>query len=337
MLHKSQRLDPETLPWLALFRAHLYTSMGDLRAVDRAELAAATGFTGLHGEIAARHGVLVLDNAGLDEAQLRIVLGLLDRVPGDLHGVDHISVFRLLGNPRGSDGSRFTSRLGWSLGVNISPVSLDHLGNQFPDDHAPVPVPVFASILHHELNHGVDHHVVDPNEGREQRKLDLIARAWGDSQQYLRSMFGPDFFMTYPQEFFASIASQYLSDSFETLRLALRRFQDGWSEPANQFLFFAEVYSRGGDWTPFYSLDPAGAYSVGTAPVGRNEHGHIDRITWQGRDYRFGRDAEGNVIDVMLPPPPAPGGGLQTLPNGKIKKGRGRPPAHRGGRGKSRR
>jgi hypothetical protein len=298
VLHKTQTIDNAEQPWLALFRAQLYTVMGDLRAVDRTELAAATGFTGAHQEIAARHGILVLDNGGLDPGQLQVIRDLLDRVPSDLLDLDQISVFHSLGNPVGPDGKRFTRRLGASPGVNIAPVPLDILANQFPSDRPPVPVPTFASILHHELNHSVDRVAVRSDPTRQDRKLDLIARAWGTSLQYLRSMFGPDFFMTHPQEFFASIANEYFSDSLATLQLGLGRFESGWLEPINQFLFFAEVYSRGGSSTLFYELDADGSYRVERAPVGRDEHGHIDRISWHGIDYEFRRDAEGNVIDI---------------------------------------
>jgi hypothetical protein len=109
-------------------------------------------------------------------------------------------------------------------------------------------------------------------------------------------MFEHGFFVRYPQEFFASIANSYFSDSFQTLALAVHRFEEGSSEPINQFLFFAEVYSRGRDTVPFIVQTADCEFGLHPIPVGRDERGRIDRIELPGSTLRFQLDEDGNVL-----------------------------------------
>ncbi len=104
------------------------------------------------------------------------------------------------------------------------------------------------------------------------------------------------FFQEAPQEFFASISNQYFSHSEHTLRLGIERLNQGIAEPLNQFLFFAEVYSLGGDFTLFYALDTEGNLTRTEVPAVRDSQGRIVELHTEGTLYTFQLDAEGHVV-----------------------------------------
>jgi hypothetical protein len=109
-------------------------------------------------------------------------------------------------------------------------------------------------------------------------------------------MFPDCTFVSAPQEFFASISNQWFADSEKTVELGLVRFDAGYLDPINQALFFAEVYSLGGDSTFSYHITPAGNISRQTVPLSRDEHGHINELVMGGLRYSFERDEAGNVV-----------------------------------------
>ncbi len=294
VLRRQARVDVEARPHLALLRAQLHKNLQDLlRPFDRERFIADTGLAGAYAELLRNHGVLVLDDDGLDERQRRAVQELLALIPPALHRTAHISVYDLLGNGRGSE----TVQLVGSRGVNIASLPIAaHADNGFPGDVEAVAVPSFCSVLQHELNHMVDHHAVSGNAKHRARRDALIARAGDDPEQYLRSMLAPGYFVRYPQEFFASISNAYFSDSFQTLLLAVERFEAGAREPLNQFLFFADVYSEGRDETLFVRQTNDCEFSLHAVPIGRDERGHIDRIRLPDTTLRFTLDESGHVI-----------------------------------------
>jgi hypothetical protein len=326
VLGGTHAIDPEREPWVALLRAQLHKGMRDLEAVDASRLVADLAWEGPYVDLLLSHGVLLFDNRGLDARQIEVLDELLDRIPEELFGLAYISVFDTLGTPAQIEVYRFPT-LGASPGVNVSAIAVDAaLQNQFPSDVAPYSVPVFCSILQHELNHDVDRVAIESDPELQHRKLELIGQAGDlDSSNYLRSMFPPDTFVRAPQELFASIANQYFADSVHTLRLGLQRLEQGWREPIHQFLFFAEVYSLGGETTRFYELDVEGNYTSTSVPIGRDAWGHIDRLWWEGLEYRFLLDPAGNVIEFGHTPPlvveiPVGSGGddLREFESGKV-------------------
>jgi hypothetical protein len=295
VLRQQVTLDLARQPKLAAIRAQLYKNLQDLLVpFDPERFIADAGFQGDYAELVRNHGVLVLDNNGLDPRQRRAIRDLLALIHPTLHRTYHITVHDLLGN---RVGERVEMPLAGSPGVNLFafPVG-SHAGNDFPTDIDPIPVQGFCSLLQHELNHMVDGYAISGVPSRSRRRDQLIRQAGSEPMRYLRSMFEPGFFVANPQEFFASIANEYFSDSFHTLLLAVERFEAGWSEPINQFLFFADVYSRGGDTAPFVVQDAECEYSFHSIPVGRDERGRIDRIRLPGSTLQFQLDAEGNVV-----------------------------------------
>lgn len=137
------------------------------------------------------------------------------------------------------------------------------------------------------------------------RRRALIDSAGRNSMNYLRSMFQDGIFVDYPQEFFASIANQWFTDSAKTLELGLVRLAAGYPDPINQAVFFADVYSRSGDHTFFYTTDTSGTIRRRTVPLTRNFEGHIMSLFFSGIRYEFTVDDDGNVLDwteVVVPP-----------------------------------
>lgn len=294
LLRKEATIDNAADPRLAAIRAQLYKNLQDLLVpFDPERFVVDAGFRGDYAELVRNHGVLVLDNNGLDSRQLRAIRELLALIPPDLHRTRHISVHDLLGNWEGQVIVPLTG----GLGVNLFDISVgSHLSNQFPADVDPLLVSGFCTVLQHELNHAVDASTVAKAPALSRRRDELIARAGSNPQQYLRSMLEPGYFVKHPQEFFASIASSYFSDSFQTLALAMRRLETGYVEPLNQFLFFAEVYSRGRDGAPFVVQDADCEFALHPIPVGRDERGRIVRLELPDSTLRFELDEGGNVL-----------------------------------------
>lgn len=296
VLRGSVTIDIVAQPWIAPIKARIYKTMRDIKPFNVEEFIADTGFWGEYAKIVRGHGLLVLDNNGFDSAQIGVINDLLNKVPAGLHNTTSISQHDLLGNITDSNYTIWMNFDG-SSGVNIFKDKLNVLENQFPSDISPIEVPIFNSALQHEINHIVDGFYIENNPLLKNRKAELIARAGTTTMQYLRSMIPAGYFVDAPQEFFASISNQYLSDSFHTLELGLQRFDNGYKEPINQFLFFTDVYSKKGTTTPFYKLDKSGNYTVTNIALARNNKGQIISLTVGNKKYSFELDQNGNILN----------------------------------------
>ncbi len=296
VLRADVTLDVGARPKLAALRAQLFKILRDLpRPFDAEAFVAAAGFVGIHAEIVRRHGVLVLDNNGFDLPQLDAIQQVLTAIPAELHRLTHISQHDLLGNVA---GDRPEIDLRGSVGVNLfaTPVYAA-FENPFPPDVEPRRMRTFCGVLQHEVAHAVDELAISTNPTLSGRRDALIARAGrADPLQYLRSMFPPEFFQGAPQELFASISNQYLTDSAHTLALAQARLAEGRSAPLDQLLFFADVYSRGRDSTLFFVQDEQCNYSAYEVRIRRDAKGRIERILLPGGDAAFQLDRDGFVV-----------------------------------------
>jgi hypothetical protein len=195
--------------------------------------------------------------------------------------------------------------------------------DQFTGDPAmSYSIPIFCSAMTHELNHTVEGYfgktlggvavppVPTPRTtmlaAREQA---LIEQAGSDELQYLRQ--GNFFVPTGRVEFFASMSSQFVSNTQRMLDLAVKRFGKEKKEPINQFVFFAEVYSNGGLKVPFYLMNPSTCgltvqtmtltrslfgYENGK-PVATNS-GFITGLLIGKEKYTFRVDVQGNVTSI---------------------------------------
>ncbi len=251
-------------------------------------------------KIFERSGVLLMDNSMLDDRQLEYINNFFGQLPPELHNMLHnmhgISVTDFLG-PHRFDVNAFFAGAGGS--VNIFGIGIGgYAENPFPDDISQAYSDGFAIVVAHEMNHVVDAYAIWPNPTLAAREIELVRHAGLDDLNFLRSMVGGAFFQQNPQEFFASIANQWFTDSARTLELGLSRFARGRPEPLNQALFFTEVYSRGSGASRFYRMDTTAHLESFDVPVHRNERGQIDQLVLEGRTYVFDRDDAGNVLAV---------------------------------------
>ena len=287
-----------TMAWIRerAYRSFINTLVyGSALTDDRKmEVATAIELTDRYLDIWKDFSVLLLDNTGLNEKQKEFIYAFLSLVPQSLHNLHSISVIDNLGTLPVSTPE--ISLGGKNDGVNIFIIDIGAVReNVFPDDVPSKFSDVFCNVVVHEVNHVVDAYYIWENF-LQNRKMDLIRAAGNTSMNYLRSMFAPDFFTNAPQEFFASISNQWFSDTFHTLELGLTRFSNGYIEPINQFLFFAEVYSLGLDQTIFYTMDTNANITKNYVPVKRDANHHMNSLDYNGTRYLFNLDDEGNVL-----------------------------------------
>jgi hypothetical protein len=305
---RSVVLSQDSMAWIRERAYYAFISSailyGDAAPQDAAE---ALGLDGRYLDIWRNFQVLVLDGGKSSEKQLDFIYRLLSLVPRELHNLRFISVRDFLGSApdarvqslAGVSGfSRLTQRLG---AVNIFGGEVGAVReNEFPEDVEPYETDVFSIVAVHEVNHVVDAYYVSRNAVLSEWKTALIKRAGNNHMNYLRSMFPDGFFLQAPQEFFASLSNQWFANTSHTLKLALARFDKGYAEPLNQFLFFAEVYSRGGNTTLFYSIDTWGNIQRREIPVLRDQKGHIIALVDREKKYMFTLGPDGAVTSYSI-------------------------------------
>ena len=296
---------------MAWIRERIYRSFmnailygNGLTSERKAEIATSLGLTGSYYDIWNDFSVLLLDNAGLNERQRTFIRDFLGLVPIELHNLHSISVIDNLGQLPHSTPE--ITLWGKDDGVNIFGSDIGAWKeNGFPDDVPAKYSDVFCLVVVHEVNHIVDAFCVSHDATLRNRKANLIGMAGNNHMNYLRSMLPDGFFVSAPQEFFASISNQWFSDSALTLRLALTRFDQGYRDPLGQFLFFAEVYSSGGDSTLFYTLDTQGNIYRSEVSILRDRNGRINAIIDGSDMYSFELDGSGNVVSYSVTQAPS--------------------------------
>lgn len=296
-LAKGPVYDPATENVMAYRRELIHRTLPDILPLTpqrKTEIAAALNLSGLYLDIWNQFSILLLDNSSLSEEQKTVVLNYMTLIPEGLHNLRSISVKDIIGP--GNENIPLNGKEG---AVNIFGISVGFCAeNGFPSDVAGHLIDCFTVVLAHEVNHNVDFFTIQPTgTALAERRDALIASAGTEPMNYLRSMFDPGFFVNAPQEFFASIANQYFANAERTLELGLTRFDNGFLDPINQLLFFAEVYSEGGSSTWFYTGDTQGEITRQAIPLQRDEQGHINELhLTENVGYHFDLDAEGDVV-----------------------------------------
>lgn len=291
--------NPLTQPYVGALKRDVTTNYAIMKPLTpelKARIASTLQIVGARLDIWNKHGLLVVDNDGLNAEQLQIIDTFLTLIPKEWRPLQAITVndfFTRTSQWRGS-----VTYIADRAAVNIFGFKPSDLSeNQFPSDIAPRYVPVFASTLAHEINHIVDNPGILNDSYFGPRRQALLKAAGIAPLHYLRSSADAGvFFTNAPQEFFASIANQWFADSEHTIRLGRQRFDGGLSHPLNQALFFAEAYARGRQATLLYSLTTQGKLTVVEAPVERNVSGRITAIITTDSVFRFTRNASGDVV-----------------------------------------
>jgi len=276
---KNVTFDIDTQPYLAIVRAQVYMNFEDavnLTPNIKNEIAQTINLTGKYLDIWNNFSVLILDNNGFNIEQLNVIQDLLSKVPVSLYKLGSITQMDLLGNPWDENHIWFATR----YSINIFDVDVGSwVGNNFPDDVLPKYADGFTIVLAHELNHIVDAYYIEGNSSLKNRKMDLLNAASNDHMNYLRSMLEDGFFQQAPQEFFASMANEYFSSSAHTLDVGIVRRKNEYMEPLKQFLFFADVYSLGENYTRFYTVDEEGNIEVRNIGLERDNNGKIKYLS----------------------------------------------------------
>ena len=261
-------------------------------------LSDAVQLSGLSRDLFLQFGLTLLDNCRLATNQLSYIYTLMSLIPPRLHHLQSISVADFLGTPPLS-----ISLNGASYAVNTfgSRITGGPIENQFPADVSPGYTKIFCGATAHEVNHVVDACTVGWSSSSllANRRSQLIRDAGSDNLNYLRSGGGDGFFVGAPQEFFASIANQWFTDAEKVFELARVRFQAGRTNPINQALFFAEVYSGGGQTTYFYSTDLDGNLSRREIPLRRDLQGRITGLQSSNVLFSFTLNERDNVTSLM--------------------------------------
>jgi hypothetical protein len=262
------------------------------------QISSTIGLTNQYKDIWENHQVMLYDNSKLDETQLKFTQDILSSIPSDINKLGGISFSDFL-------GSTFKTNIGEGLpSVNTFTFKIGtYPENQFPIDVSPGITAIFCAAMAHEINHIVDAYFVSNIEKFKSRKEQLISQAGVIGGNYLRSTVtnsNENFFVQNPQEFFASIANQWFTNSEKVLELGLIRFDNEFKEPINQFLFYADVYSIGSDSTIFYKNDLNGNFSSFKVPIKRDENGNIEGITTNNSTFDFQLDNLGNVLNYSV-------------------------------------
>lgn len=263
------------------------------------EIGISLGLRNEYLEIWEKNQVLLFDNSKLDSKQLKFAKDILNLIPKKLHNLGTISFSDYLGKTN-------TIALGNNKfgGVNTFSTPIGQFPeNQFPNDVSPGITAIFCAAMAHEINHIVDAFYISSSEKFKTRKQQLINQAGTVGLNYLRNgntTGSLDFFVNAPQEFFASIANQWFTNSEKVLELGLIRFDNDYKEPINQFLFYADVYSLGSDSTIFYKNDLNGNFSSLKVPIKRDGNGNIEGIQINNSTYDFQLDNSGNVLNYSV-------------------------------------
>jgi len=257
------------------------------------------GLNGRYLDIWNNFTILLADNTALDPNQKDYIFELFSAIQPALYNLRLMSFSSELGTaPSTSSGNVASFLAGINTGVNsFSNTIGTYPENQFPSEVPPGIADIFCSAAPHEANHIVDYFFIEGNTTLKNRKTQLIAQAGNDNLNYLRSTASAGFFVANPQEFIASIANEYFVDTKKTLDLALIRFNNGRSEPLNQFLYFANLYTaNNGNFTRFYNTDANCNFSFQQVGIGRDANNRLNQICYDDVQYSFTLNAIGNVI-----------------------------------------
>ncbi len=291
---KHTSLDSVDYPTSAWVRERAWRTWRDsvhITAMRRNAMIDTGSLRGRHADILRDHGIVILDNLSLDDAQLDHIHQLLDLIPAELHSLRSISVKSKLG-----PAPHPLSLKGIPSGVNIFGSKIRASVNPFPPDIEARPIPSFSAALAHEINHSVNAKLNKTASPLADWTSGLVADAGAPALNYLRSTVSDGFFQNAPQELIASIANQWFSDSAQTVELGLVRFDAGYPDPINQALHMANIYSLGNDQTWFYETDSEAFTTQIAVPLDRNEAGQISGIDVNGSRYAFDLDPEGRVL-----------------------------------------
>ena len=301
---RGNHLDPNTQPYRALIGLQLHITLlssKELTADRIEELNQLFGFSGMYSQIFLNHGIYIADNERMSDADLNYLNEFFSQLPAPMAPLNLLSnydYYYTTTQPKVPiDASLIRA-------VNTLSTVGGYTENSFPPDISPRYIDGFSVVVAHEVTHIIDVVYLAADAAWVERRAQLLEQAGDTDLEYLRSMIGADYFQNAPQEFLASIGNQWFTSSEHTLQLGLLRFDNGYHEPINQFLFFCELFSQGGSTVPFYTIDAEANITVEEISGERDTYGHLKRLTVGDVTYDFELDPDGNVLAWRIYPPP---------------------------------
>jgi len=301
---RGNHLDPNTQPYRALIGLQLHITLlssKELTADRIEELNQLFGFSGMYSQIFLNHGVYIADNERMSDADLNYLNEFFSQLPTPMAPLNLLSSYDYYYT---TTQPRMPIDASLIRAVNTFSTVGGDSENSFPSDISPRYIDGFSVVVAHEITHIIDAVYLAADAAWVERKAQLLEQAGDTDLEYLRSMIGADYFQNAPQEFLASIGNEWFTSSEHTLQLGLLRFDNGYHEPINQFLFFCELFSQGGSTVPFYTIDTEANITVEDISGERDTYGHLKRLTVGDVTYDFELDPDGNVLAWRIYPPP---------------------------------
>jgi hypothetical protein len=234
------------------------------------------------------YSVALVDNNCLDDTQTIRIYFAVDRIPAQMRDCWVVSVNGFFG----SDNLQMRADRN---AINIFPAKVGTWLEDGIDDGITQLSDIFSMALIHEMNHLVTAKMMPEGSVLCAKRNQLISDAGTVTLNYIRSQvvsdpdpyYGPGFFIRNPGEFFASISNSYFQDSMATFNLCCTRLNRGYVQPLKQFLFFADVYSRGGPSSTFYTVDSMGNWTTSQVGLIREPSGDVVGLVIKGTTYDF--------------------------------------------------
>ena len=300
-LKRDRKFDVDSFAYVAKIATNIHEILIRNRNLDRTRIDLLINTIKLpvnYASIFTKHNLFISDNNSMSTSDLIFLDSLLSFVPKQIH---NLRLMTHSGYLYSNNQSQIDGRYNIEA-VNVLSTVGGFNENGFPNEVDPYFGDGFSLIASHELNHRIDPDYIYINPKRNNRRVELIKQAGNIKLNYLRSMFDDTFFTTNPQEFIASISNQYLTNSELTLKLALKRFDLGYKEPINQFLYFSDLYTAESDTTRFYLNDTKANLKYYKVPIKRNIDKNITEFSFNKRRYQFNLDINGNVTNYKAGP-----------------------------------
>ncbi|WP_297691158.1 hypothetical protein, partial [uncultured Eudoraea sp.] len=244
-------------------------------------------------------GILVIDNYSLDQTQLDVLYNLLTTIPTGSTNLGVI-MFREFYTNDYVNALYITQSVSFINSFGLRVGSSPDYG--FPADFDSFTSDTFSIALSHEICHTIDADYIGTNTRLNTWKNNLLSAAGTRYSEFLRTRVldvgGNDFFQVYPQEFFASLANVFFSNSQLTLNLAIQRFNEGYKQPINQFLLMADALSVETNQTQFYVIDEVSNIDLTYYDIERNGNGFISKIFLNTQCLEFVYDENNFVIEI---------------------------------------
>lgn len=212
-------------------------------------------------------GVLLLDNGGLDAAQLESLALLYAAIPMNLHSIGALVVPETTGIGPAAPELRLHS--GQIVFIPNIPMGRLTWAREFgPGTGQPVGAE-FTVAAGQQIVRAIQAVQLEARPELVVRRTAILANAGARPVAYLRQAVAPEVYLDDPNELLPSLAYQWFVSSTAMFGTAQYLFELGEESALDQFLLMADLMSGGGGQTPLFVTGPDGSVARATAPVSR--------------------------------------------------------------------